>query len=435
MNAALAAPRWRLRRLLDAPHRLAFAAAGLMLALSALWWAGALLGAPGGTTLPWALPPAAAHGLVMTFGFMPLYFSGFVFTAAAKWLGMPVPSARELLPGLLPQVAGWLLFLIATRGRDAAFGQVLGAIALGAVVLGWALTTLRFVRMVAGSRAGDRLHAGFVAVGCGVGVVALAAAALGVGRADFGLVRAATQAGLWGFAGLVFATALHRLVPFFSAAVPRLDARSPAWLLWLLAGVFGMKATAAVLDALAPAWPAAWHAARAVVALVAGTGVLALAVRWAQVQPLSLRLLAMLHTGLVWLGLALVLSGGERALMAAGAPGSGLALAATHAFAMGFLGSTLLTLVTRVSCALAGRAVAADVAVWRLFWVLQLAVVARVAGALAGPAGTGAGQALVGAAAMGWAGVCVAWSLRCGRWYCLPRADAAAARAPAANAC
>jgi uncharacterized protein involved in response to NO len=424
MTRDLETGRWRLRRLFEAPHRLAFGAAALVLALSALWWAAGLPGeAQAGRSLPWALPPATAHGLIMAFGFMPLYFSGFLFTAGPKWLSMPAPSARDLLPALLPQVAGWLLFLIAARGRDAAFGQVIGAIALTAVVLGWSRVALRFLRLMAAGAAGDRLHAGFVALACAAGVVALVAAAVGVARGDFMLVRAATHGGLWGFTGLMFVTALHRLVPFFSAAVPSLDARRPAWLIWALGALLGFEAMAQALYAFVPDPSAAWRGTRAMVEVAGGLGVLALCLRWARLQPLSLRLLAMLHVGFTWLGLALLLSGVDQALAVAGNAPAGFALASTHAFTMGFLGSTLLAMVTRVSCAQGGRTVAADDVVWRLFWVLQLAIVARLGAAFVGPLSTELGQALVGAAATGWAGVCIAWAVRCSRWYGLPRAE------------
>jgi uncharacterized protein involved in response to NO len=159
------------------------------------------------------------------------------------------------------------------------------------------------------------------------------------------------------------------------------------------------------------------------VEMAGGLGVLALSLRWARLQPLSLRLLAMLHVGFTWLGIALLLSGVDQALAVAGDTPAGFALASTHAFTMGFLGSTLIAMVTRVTCAQGGRAVAADDVVWRLFWVLQLAIVARLGAALAGPVSAELGQALVGAAATGWAGVCIAWAVRCSRWYGLPRAE------------
>ena len=48
----------------------------------------------------------------MTFGFIPLFFSGFLFTAGPKWLGVAPPEAPQLLLApLLLQAGGWLLWL------------------------------------------------------------------------------------------------------------------------------------------------------------------------------------------------------------------------------------------------------------------------------------------------------------------------------------
>ena len=62
--------RWSFSRLLDAPHRLAFAAATLMLVLSSLWWAAVNLSFSDGVALHWSLLPSLAHSLLMSFGFM-----------------------------------------------------------------------------------------------------------------------------------------------------------------------------------------------------------------------------------------------------------------------------------------------------------------------------------------------------------------------------
>ena len=84
-----------------------------------------------------------------------------------------------------------------------------------------------------------------------------------------------------------------------------------------------------------------------------------LAVAWGLVQSLKIRLLAMLHIGFVWLGLAFVLGGASQLLgLASGVPVLGLG--ALHALSMGCLGSLMLAMVTRVSCGHSGRALVAD---------------------------------------------------------------------------
>lgn len=429
-NAACAGPparppvRWRFGQLFAAPHRLAFAAGTLMLVLTSLWWALANLSWTEGLAVRWALPPATAHSVLMTFGFMPFFFIGFLFTAGPKWLGLPPVPARALASPLSAMLAGWLVFMLAVHGRDAAFGQSVGALGLAAVLAGWLGICHRFITMVAASAAPERVHARLVALACGLGAVALAAVIAGVARGDAVLVRAATQGALWAFIGLTFAGVSHRMIPFFSAAaVPVLDAWRPLWLLWAFAAVFLGKGVGAAAGALAAETGPAWLAAQGTLELAAGAGFVALAIRWGLVQSLRIRLLAMLHLGFTWLGIGLLLEGTAHAIGAAGGPGAALGLAPLHAYTMGFLGSTLVAMVTRVSCGHGGRTLAADDFVWRLFWVLQLAIVTRLAAAFARELSSAWSIALVCAAAVGWAGVCLTWALRYGHWYGTPRPD------------
>src|SRR5688572_19154816 len=193
---------WRLARLFDAPHRLAFAAAALVLGASSLWWALINVGRAQDIGVPWGLPAPIAHGVLMTFGFMPMFFIGFLFTAGPKWLKRPPVNARELLPALLPQIAGWAVFMLATHARDADLGRALGAIGLAAVAFGWSTGTRQFWRLVNASSVDDRTHLRLIGVACIVGSVALGVAASGVAIGDYAVVRAATQIGLWGFVGL-----------------------------------------------------------------------------------------------------------------------------------------------------------------------------------------------------------------------------------------
>lgn len=85
---------------------------------------------------------------------------------------------------------------------------------------------------------------------------------------------------------------------------------------------------------------------------------------------------------------------------------------------MGFLGSILLAMVTRVSCGHSGRALVADATVWGLFWTLQVAVVLRIAGAL-----PWVGGIWLALAAAVWAVVMLIWGGRLLNWYGRPRAD------------
>ncbi len=405
-----------LARLLDAPHRLGMFAGALMLALAALWWGGVLALRAGGAVVPWAVSPSAAHALLMVFGFMPFFFAGFLFTAGPRWLGMAPVAARALLLPVATMALGWLAAWLGFH-----LSSALAAIGLALVACGFALLTGRFGLLVLQSRADDRDHAKLVLLGCAVASLALWLAAVAVALNREALVRAATQFALWGGVGLVFAAVAHRMIPFFTTtALPSLQAWRPRVLLASLALLLGTQAPFAAADALVSGpWPAAAMAARALIELSGGALLLWLAVRWGLVQSLSIRLLAMLHMGFFWLGVAFTLGGVSHALSAVSGGTLSLGLAPLHAFTMGYLGSTLIAMATRVVCGHGGRTLVADNWAWAMFWALQAGVVLRVLAALLPAAAT----PLTLLAVQFWIGAVGAWTLRYGRWLLKPRID------------
>jgi uncharacterized protein involved in response to NO len=130
-------------------------------------------------------------------------------------------------------------------------------------------------------------------------------------------------------------------------------------------------------------------------------------------------MVAMLYRPLLWWNAALVL--GVLAWLPALDAGwrARLGMAALHALTIGYLGGTLLAMVTRVSSSHGGRAQAIDRVARRLEAVLQATAFVRVLAAL-WPAASGL---LLAAAAAGWLAIAATWALRHGRWLGQPRAD------------
>jgi uncharacterized protein involved in response to NO len=409
-------PRWEARRLLEAPHRLGFFAGALMLGASALWWSVMLVLRHGlGIAVPWAVSPGLAHALWFAFGFMPLFFSGFLFTAGPKWLGLAPVPARVLLPPVLASLAGWVVFVMGVHRASA-----VAAIGLAAVAWGWLGFTRRFIALLRTSSVADRVHASIVAAACALGVVAIAAAAAALMAEREDLARAALQCGLWGFVGIVYVTVAHRMIPFFSAsALPVLDAWRPMWLLWTFVALLVVQLPFALAELWVWPWPNPLRVVQIVIEAATAMLLLGLALRWGLVQSLRLRLLAMLHLGFLWLGIAFALAALSHTLLLASDGTQSLGLAAQHALTMGFFGSTLLAMATRVSCGHGGRTLAADGPAWALFLVLQSAVLLRVLAAL----WPTAEPALRIAASLAWLAAAGGWALRYGRWFGTPRVD------------
>ena len=404
---------WRLATLFAAPHRLSFFVAACVMAAAAAWWWVEMLSRSGiWPSLATAVPATFVHASVMSLGFMPLFFSGFLFTAGPKWLQMGEVQARAIAPGVLTMGAGWLALLC---GSHVNHGLSSTGVLIAAI--GWAMLTWRFVSLVRRSPARDRLHAKLIATACSLGVLAMLGAAVGIGQGDYRIIRLAALLGLWWFIVPVYVTVAHRMIPFFTAsALPVLDAWRPNWLLWTLLGLVGAQGCWLLIDELGWQGPV-WMGLRAVVSSASGALVIALAVRWGLVQSLRIRLLAMLHIGFVWLGLAFCL---DAASVILGAVGQiQLSLLPLHALTMGFLGSILLAMVTRVSCGHSGRTLTADNLAWGLFWGLQVAVALRLL-AVVWPSQSGW---LLWGGATAWLLVMGGWALRYGRWYGLPRVD------------
>ena len=415
---ALRAPteeRWHVSWLFAAPHRLGFFAASLMLAASSLWWASMLLARAFGVVTVWAVPAPAAHALLMCFGFMPLFIAGFLFTAGPKWLGLPEVPARSLRVPVLLMLAGWAATLAGYH-----VSALLASAGIAMVALGWTRLCLQFVALLRRSPVPDRVHATLVALGCCVGALALWVAGVSLAIGHHLLLRSASQVGLWCFAASVFAVVSHRMIPFFSAsAVPLLDAWRPMWLLWVMVGVLWLQAALAVAELWWWPLPAALRWAQVLIDAPAAALLLWLALRWGLVQSLKIRLLAMLHGGFLWLGIALALAALSNALMAASGDQVSLGLAPMHAMTMGYLGATLFAMATRVSSGHGGRPLAADNIAWALYWVLQTAVLLRVVAAL-WPALSLPISVL---AVLVWSVATVGWALRYGSWFGRPRAD------------
>src|SRR5574337_1791462 len=413
--------RWRFSRLLSAPHRLGFAAAALMFAMSALWWAAMLAARFAGIGIAWAVPPAIAHGWLFALGFMPLFICGFLFTAGPRWLRQPDVDTRVLQGPVALMVAGWALALPGFH-----LSPDLAAAGTAATGLGWAALMRRFVGLLRASRAPDRRHAALIAASGAVGVAAFALATVGFAAGALPAVRVATVLAIWGFLAPTFATASHRMLPFFGAsALPALDAWRPDALLRLLLGLIWLQGGFALAALWPVTWPPGGRWAQAGFDVAAAALLLWLAWRWSRVQNLRIRMLAMLQGGFTWLGGSFALAAASHALMAASGDARSLGLAPLHALTMGYLGARMVAMTTRVAAGHSGRPVAADGLAWGLYWTLQGAVVLRVAAAVApamGAPGSGAPATL--AAAGLWALAAGGWALRYGSWLGRARFDA-----------
>jgi uncharacterized protein involved in response to NO len=406
---------WRWQHLLWAPHRLAFFAGAVMLAATGLWWGCQLLAQALGW--PWQpeVPVSVMHALLMSQSYMPLLFGGFLFTAGPKWLKLPAVSAQRLLPTLAIMMAGWALAWVGMHWQ-----LQVAALGMGLVTLGWAVLTLRFARMVRVSQVSDKVHTRLASAACLIGVGVMGWLTLSLAFDAIPLLRTGIQMGIWWFLAPVFVVMSHRMIPIFSASlIEPLDVRWPNWVLAVMLGALLFEGVVSVLDLWWWPQPPALRWLQWGVEATLAVLLLGLAVRWPFIQTLKIRLLATLHGGFVWLGMALALNAASHGLMAFSGGTTTLGLAPLHAMTMGYLGCTMYAMVTRISCGHGGRTESADNLAWLLYWVLQVAVVLRVGAALVDAV---AQPATLGAIAV-WCVVMLGWTLRYGYWFGTPRPD------------
>ena len=406
---------WRWRHLLRAPHRLAFAAAMVVLMATSIWWA-ITLSARLGWVSDWPLvaSPTLAHGTMMTFGFLPLFFMGFLNTAGPRWLGVKEPSARDIVWPVSFQLSGWLLWVAGSLISPTVM------IAGGTIAwfgLTWAYRN--FGRLARKSTANDQTHGRAVLTAGYVGAASLALLIIAFALDQYVLARAALLTGFWGFIAVAFVTVAHRMIPFFTAsAVPMVTVWRPYWVLYLL--------VAALAANLIPIWMQALGMESSVIdvsvnfwLLVSGLIVIWLAIAWGLIKAVSNRLLVMLHIGFVWLGLSfLLVSVGHFWSWTTGTPD--WSLGALHATTMGFVGSLTMAMITRVSCGHSGRPLKADGLMWTLFLLLQAIVVLRISADMTMSVWS---LRLLSAASIGWTAIFMVWGIRLLSWYGKPRRD------------
>lgn len=414
----IAPPRASASALLLAPHRLAFFAGTAMLVGVSLWWTLLLLAPYLGAQIVTPLPPTLVHGFTFASGFMPLFMIGFMFTAGPRWLDVEAPDARSLRWPVALHVGGVALLTIGTETGSGftAFGALLLAIA-------WTAAGVAFAGLIRSSAARDRLHARCVMFFWTIGIASALLFAAGLGIHHYGLVAAAAWMMVFGFAAPIYATVAHRVLPFFTSnALTEIVPWRPNWVLAVLLaavlafGVIQIGGRAGLLTQETGAWLTLALIGPAAIALAW------LAVRWGLLQSMrgrSLRLLAMLHLGFVWVALALLLAVVDAAGVLLPDIAVRLGSAPLHALTMGFLGGMLFAMATRVICGHGGIALVANDFVWWLFWLLQAATLLRLAGPL-WPAETGW---MTATAAVVWSVVWVAWAIRFLPVLLKPRVD------------
>ena len=386
-----------------APHRLLFFAGAANVLLAMLWWTLWLVDARWhvlGLPRP-PVHPGWLHALVMEYQVLPPFMFGFLLTVFPRWLNQPALPARWYVPVGVGLLGGQALTLAGLLGAPLLIAGALCAIA------GWSIGLALLLRVLWRTERID-WHAASCAAALALGLAGLALYVAYLFTGDARFLFVSIKIGGFGLLLPVFVTVAHRMFPFFAGnAVVGYKPWRPLWALaalWTLAVVnLGLE----LVHAYAWLW-----IVDVPLLLLACTLVL----RWWPVGPKP-ALLTVLFLGLAWLPVALLLYSAQSiGYLLTGVYALGRAPA--HALFVGFFGSILVAMVTRVTQGHSGRALVMPKAAWFAFGAIQLVTLARIGAELAND--TMAWQAI---AALGWLVAMAPWVARIGRIYLSPRSD------------
>jgi uncharacterized protein involved in response to NO len=353
--------------LLAAPHRLPFLTGSLGLGSTAAWWLFVLMQIHAGSTMAIApaMPAALLHGPAMLFlGFTPFIF-GFLLTVVPRWMGNSDLAWQHFGP------VGVLLALGVTCAQIGLWSAQPLLLLGGLAILGggWSLGLLFLAQLLLVNRRDGKppcWHAASAVSALALGLLALLCAIGFVITIDPRWLRWSNLLAINGFLLPVFLTVAHRMVPFFARmVVTDYQPWRPDWLLTAIWALLGLRLLG---DGFS-------HA----IALALGSTGLALmtsmmAFKWWPQGPAPGLLNALLW-GFLWAPAGFALS-------ALDAGGVALGRAPLHALLIGFAGSMLVAMVTRVTQGHSGRPLAMFGLAWAAFAGIQLAAIMRIWAAL-----------------------------------------------------
>jgi uncharacterized protein involved in response to NO len=390
-----------------APHRPLFLAGAVAVLLTMTWWTLELASLRFG----WArwpqptIPPVFGHAMLIQYGLFPLFMFGFLMTTFPRWMNGPLVPPKRFLPVAGGVLGGYVLGNVGLLGLPAVLKLGL-LVMLAAYLLG--VGTLAGVLRAAT----DRNRHGWsclAAFGMGTLGLVLFLAWLLVPGASPDLAWLAVKLGTFGFLLPMYFTVCHRMLPFFSKnMVAGYDMWRPDWSLpvtWalLLAHVFldwrGLAAWLWLCDLpLASVFAAHW-------------------LMWKPWRCLRPGLLGVLHVAFAWLPVAFVLFGVQDLVLTVSGK-SVLGLAPLHAMAIGFFGSMLVAMVTRVTHGHSGRPLQMHPVPWLCFILLQAVAVVRICAELERDR-----YLWLVVAGAGWLAAFLPWVLRSAWIYLTPRTD------------
>ncbi|WP_343231998.1 NnrS family protein [Tahibacter amnicola] len=351
---------------------------------------------------PLPYPAGWMHAFVMQYQVLPPFIFGFLLTVFPRWMGLPELSRWHYVPVGLGLLGGQLLCLAGLAGSPS-------LVQAGAMLslMGWLAAWAFLVRLI-WQEGAKTWHAISCAAALLMGAVGLVLFNVYLHGGDARLLFASIKFGSFGLLLPIYVTVAHRMFPFFAGNVV-IGYRVWRPLTWL--GVFWVLAIAHLGLELAHGYAWLW---------LADVPLLGIGVLWAwKTWPRgpAPALLRVLFLGYAWLPVAFALFVIQSLWYAIGGDFI-LGRAPAHALFIGFFGSLLVAMVTRVTQGHSGRPLELGTVAGIAFVAVQGVAVIRIAAELLPD-----GPLWQAAAGIGWIAAFLPWVFRSAWIYLTPRAD------------
>ncbi|MFO1435079.1 MAG: NnrS family protein [Gammaproteobacteria bacterium] len=394
-----------LPQLAAAPHRMMFFAGATAVMVSMLWWALVLARMRFG----WAWMPeppivaGVAHATMTQFGMLPMFIFGFLLTVFPRWMDQPPLTQRDYVPVFVGALSGYVISHVGLLGS-----RLLLVAGLVLMLAGWSWGVRALASVLRRDGWRDR-HAISCLSSLVLGMIGLSCVLAYVLGAPERFARIGIRVGTFGLLLPIFFAVCHRMLPFFSkAAVRGYRVVRPTWslpLFWpLVLAHLGIDAAGY------PQW--LWMVDAPLAALF-----LWHAIAWQPWKAMRPGLLAVLHLAFAWLPVAFIMFA-VQSLVAWSGEGPSLGRAPMHALTVGFFGSMLVAMVTRVTQGHSGRPLVMPAIPWLTFVLMQCVAVMRI-----GSEFTADVPLWLTLSAFAWLVAFSPWAVRAILIYLRPRAD------------
>lgn len=394
-----------LRQRAAAPHRLLFFIGASNVLLAMLWWAAWLVDARWQVfgLQPSAVPAGWLHAIVMQYQVLPSFMFGFLLTVFSRWMNLPALRRAHYVPVGVGLFGGQLLTLAGIAGGS-------GLLKAGALLTlsGW-LFGLTLLVKLAHQDSYRTWHAVSCLFALGFGVLGLMMYAAFLQRPDARLIFAAIKIGSVALLLPIYFTVCHRMIPFFAGAA--LPAYRPVRPMWTLPAFWAL-ALAHVWLELRHGYAWLWVADLPMTVLTSWL----LFTWWPRRNPMP-ALLRVLFVGFAWLPITFALYG-LQSLWYVASGAFVLGRAPAHALFIGFFGSLLVAMVTRVTQGHSGRPLVLGRVAGFAFIAIQGVAVLRILAEVQ----TDVLRWQV-VAALGWIVAFLPWVVRSVWIYLCPRVD------------